>query len=97
MKTTVVNLKKEPYDVYCGRAGHGKDGYFGNPFHIINGIRGSAIEPYKEYFYKRLETDPDFKERILALKGKVLGCFCKPRVCHCDIIANYLNNLETKS
>lgn len=28
------------------------------------------------------------------LKGKILGCFCKPKACHCDIIKEYLDNLK---
>jgi hypothetical protein len=34
MQTVVVNLNKEPFDVYIGRAGRGQDGYFGNPFRM---------------------------------------------------------------
>jgi hypothetical protein len=28
------------------------------------------------------------------LRGKTLGCFCKPHPCHGDIIAAYLDSLE---
>ena len=37
MDTTVVNLFKNKYDVYIGRAGKGQDGYFGNPFPLKPG------------------------------------------------------------
>ena len=31
MKTKIVNIKSgKPYDIYIGRSGHGKDGYYGN-------------------------------------------------------------------
>lgn len=91
--TTIVNLKKEPYDIYIGRAGHGKEGYFGNPFPVTIG-REKCLEEYRKYFYNRLKIDPIFKESILTLKDKVLGCFCKPnKACHGDIIAEYLDNL----
>lgn len=94
MSTTVVNIYKEKYDVYIGRAGKGNDGYFGNPFPLLPGqSRGSTIEQYKTYFYKRLEDDAEFKRRVLELKGKKLGCFCKPAGCHGDVIAQYLNSL----
>jgi len=93
--TTVVNIYKEPYDVYIGRAGKGKGGYFGNPINLLPGEeRGSTIERFKEYFYKRLETDTVFKSKLEELRGKKLGCFCKPRACHGDIIAEYLNKTE---
>ncbi len=92
IKTTVVNIYKEPYDVYCGRAGKGKDGYFGNPFRLKGSeSRGETIEKYKEYFYTRIGHDVEFKKRVLELKGKKLGCFCKPASCHADVIADYLN------
>jgi len=45
---------------------------------------------FADYFYERLASDPEFRERVLALRGKTLGCFCKPRACHGDVIANYL-------
>jgi hypothetical protein len=89
---TVVNLRNEKYDVYIGRAGHGHDGYFGNPHKTRWDIRGATLKKYREYFYNRIATDPEFKERVLALKGKKLGCFCKPYPCHGDIIAEYVNN-----
>lgn len=93
--TTVVNIRNSDYDVYIGRAGNGKDGYFGNPIKLVAGeSRGSTIEMYKQYFYKRLKNDREFRGKILDLKGKTLGCFCKPHACHGDIIANYLN-IET--
>lgn len=88
----VVNLYKEKHDVYIGRAGKGKDGYFGNPFPLGTGQRGSTLEKYREYFLKRLETDSEFKEKVLSLQGKTLGCFCSPNACHGDIIAEYVNN-----
>lgn len=95
--TTVVNLYKEKYDVYIGRPGKGMDGYFGNPFKLRKGEEpGSTLEKYKLYFHDRMEKDPEFNRRIHELKGKTLGCFCKPNKCHGDIIAEYLNNLENK-
>lgn len=91
--TTVVNLRKEPYDVYIGRAGKGKDGYFGNPFTLDLGMtREEVMAEYREYFPKKLARDPEFKRRILDLAGKRLGCFCKPELCHGDVIAEYVNN-----
>lgn len=91
-KTTVVNIYKNKYDVYIGRAGRGYDGYFGNPFSITNTCsRSDCISKFEKYFYERIKKDPIFAKRIQSLKGKVLGCFCKPLSCHGDIIAEYLN------
>jgi len=93
-KTTWCNIFKDEYDVYCGRAGKGKDGYFGNPIKNITDIPGSTLEEYEKYFYDRLETDEKFKTRILSLKGQRLGCFCKSEdTCHVGIIIKYLDTL----
>lgn len=93
MATTVVNIKSgATYDQYIGRAGHGHDGYFGNPFKLQPGeSRGATLSNYKKWFDHRIANDPKFKERILSLKGKILGCFCHPNLCHGDIIAQYLD------
>lgn len=94
-QTRVVHIRSEKYDVYIGRAGKGQDGYFGNPIVLRPGAaRGSTLEEYKVYFYNRLKNDPEFKRRIHELKGKTLGCFCKPHPCHGDIIKEYLDTIS---
>lgn len=97
--TTVVNCRCSKYDVYIGRAGKGQSGEFGNP-HIIGYCpickkthdREDCIDAFKIDFLKRMENDIEFRTKVLALKDKVLGCFCKPAKCHGDIIVTYLNN-----
>lgn len=94
MATRVVNLYKEPYDVYIGRKGRGHDGYFGNPIVLkVGEPKGSTLIAYREYFYKRITEDSLFRSNILSLRDKTLGCFCKPNACHGDIIKEYLDNL----
>ena len=85
--TKVVNKYREAYDVYIGRPSQ-----FGNPFSVKEYGREGCIEKYKEYFYKRIKEDVKFKEEVLKLKDKVLGCFCKPLACHGDVIKEYLDN-----
>lgn len=93
MKTCVVSISKSAYDVYIGRAGKGHDGYFGNPFKLDDeSKRVEVLKKYEQYFYDRLEKDPEFKARVHTLKGRILGCFCKPLLCHGDIIVDYLEN-----
>lgn len=101
-KTRVVNLRRDAYQVYVGRAGKGRDGYFGNPFRVTDeeSLR-TALEKYLEYFYEKLLKDPTFKRRVEELRGKVLGCFCAPAGgltaedmpfrCHGQVIAEYLD------
>jgi len=89
MKTKVVNLYREPYDVYIGRGS-----IFGNPFVIGNdGTRLEVIKKYRAWFSERLKDDR-FHSEVLSLAGKRLGCFCKPKECHGDIIVEYLENQE---
>lgn len=93
MSTTVVNLRREKFDVYIGRAGKGQDGYFGNPFPLRDpNSRAEVLARYREWFHMRLRIDPDFKSRVLALRGKRLGCFCKPAACHGDVIAEWVDS-----
>ena len=83
----------EPDDVYIGRAGKGKDGYFGNPFYLYTeALREVTLQKYRDYFYKRIEDDLEFHRRIEELRGKNLVCFCAPKQCHGDIILEWLNN-----
>ncbi|NOT86462.1 MAG: DUF4326 domain-containing protein [Methylococcaceae bacterium] len=87
--TRVVNVdKKEKYDVYIGR---GSD--WGNPYPI--GIEGNRDEVIRKYQY---DFDRGYlkssKEQLLKLRGRTLGCHCKPAACHGDVLANYLNSLD---
>lgn len=103
MSTRVVNLRVDPhYDHYIGRAGKGKDGYFGNPFVCQVVCEGCArvhqhpadtLACYKRWFLRRVRVDEEFRERVHSLQGWTLGCFCKPRACHGDVIAEYVDAL----
>jgi len=87
--TTVVNIKRSKCEVFCGRGS-----FFGNQYRIgRDGDRGEVIEKYREWFNKKL-TNSEFRVKVLALKGKKLGCWCKPLRCHCDVIVEYLENYE---
>ena len=80
--------------VYIGRAGKGQDGYFGNPFRLKQDmIRGGTLAGFREYFYRRLVNDAEYRRRVHELQGKTLGCFCKPHPCHGDIIKEYLDRM----
>lgn len=81
----VVNKFKEPYDIYIGRGS-----VWGNPFSIDekNGeTREVVIEKYRQHLYQQLLKGEITVKQLLALDGKTLGCFCKPKACHGDVIA----------
>lgn len=88
--TTVVHCKKEPYDVLIDRTT-----IFGNPYPITDECnREQSIAKYTLYFYMRIETDKKFFQKVIKLKDKVLGCWCKPLACHGDVIAKYLDGVK---
>lgn len=85
METKVVNKYKESYDVYIGRGS-----IWGNPFIIgKDGDRDEVIKKYEDY----IKTCPDLLDSLPKLKGKRLGCFCKPKACHGDVLVKLVNNL----
>ena len=87
-KTKVVNLYREEYDIYIGRAGKGQSGKWGNPF--SQGTREENIAAFREWIH----TQPHLLNDILELKGKRLGCFCAPKPCHGDVLAELADNTE---
>jgi hypothetical protein len=52
--------------------------------------REEAIEKYREW----IMTQPQLLNDLHELKGKVLCCFCKPKACHGDTLAELTNQLK---
>ena len=87
-----------PDYIYIGRAGHGFNGHFGNPFvKGIDGQRGEVISKYRAYIRERLANDAEFKQAVRGLAGKTLVCFCKPRACHGDVLAEWADALAARA
>ena len=88
----VVNIRSgERYDIYVGRGSK-----FGNPYtHLPNTsapyiveTREDAIRLYEEW----IRSQPELMEAAKKeLKGKILGCYCKPLACHGDILLTIAN------
>lgn len=109
MKTEVIHIKNSkgtPDEVYIGRAGKGKDGYYGNP--VSRGKKcpecgnthynpTDTLPCFRKYLNRRLENDQEFKRRVAALAGKTLVCFCKPNSCHGDYLAEAADRLGNKA
>ena len=87
----VVNLKKEGYTVYAGRPGP-----LGNPFAVgKDGTRRQVINKFKKWFLSDDPTARRMRNYVLRLdEDTVLGCFCKPLKCHCDIIVEYYEGMK---
>jgi hypothetical protein len=90
-KTRVVHCKREEYDIYIGRPSK-----WGNPFKIgEDGNRHEVIRKYREYILSNDELLKDLHE----LKGKTLGCWCKPSACHGDVLVDLIEGriIDAKS
>lgn len=89
MSTSVVHVKRDPYDVYIGRAMPGfPASAFANPFKVgRDGTRAVCIERYREHLLSR----PDLMAQLQQLRGKRLGCWCKPQACHGDVLVELLH------
>lgn len=104
--TTVVNIKKtDQYDILVGRPT-----IFGNLWsHLDNSIaqfkvesREVAIENYRIWLKGEgfLDVEQERREKILdgleSLRGKILGCFCRPKSCHADVLIELLGENQEK-
>lgn len=91
MTTQVVHCKREPYDVYIGRGSK-----WGNPFSHKPGTRAkvrvatreAAIKEYRRWIL----AQPELLAGLDELDDKVLGCWCKPKDCHGDVLVALLNH-----
>lgn len=89
METKVVHCKKSEYDVLIDRTT-----MWGNSFRIgTDGNRNEVIQKYGQWLHGSHYTDFKQKERqailddVHTLRGKTLGCWCKPTKCHGDFLA----------
>ena len=95
--TRVINLYKEPYDVYIGRGSK-----WGNPYTTIQDkdtMASEIVETSEEAISKYREhvlNTPELMESLDELEGKTLGCFCKPKPCHGDVLLELLTQKKFK-
>ena len=83
--TRVVNLRRETYDIDITRRGP-----WGNPFYISrDGTRAEVIEKYRQWIF----TQSKLLANLYTLKGKRLGCVCKPLPCHGDILVELVETI----
>lgn len=77
-ETKVVNKRFESFDVYIGRGS-----IWGNPFIIgKDGDRKEVIKKFDDW----IPTQLHLLVKLSDLRGRRLGCFCKPLACHGDIL-----------
>lgn len=96
------NLKEwmqDPNNAYIGRRGivfidkeryPNTDSVWANPYRVKADGRKLCLSQYETYIRKQL-TAPDLLHELKSLKGKTLGCWCKPEPCHGDILIKLIN------
>lgn len=84
----VVNKYHSDFDVNIHRGT-----FWGNDVGKDLGSREAAISAFKKEFYNKLRTGVIKREHLETLRGMRLGCTCKPKPCHGDIIAQAVNKL----
>ena len=67
-----------------------EDSYWCNPYKVSDKhyTLDDSLRLYKDYILKKLENNPG---KILELRDKTLGCWCKPERCHGDILVELLD------
>jgi len=87
IRPTIINIKNkgdEPYQ-YIGRPSK-----WGNPFFIgKDGDRDAVCEKYRTW----IVTQPKLMAALPSLAGKRLACFCAPKRCHGEVLADLVEAL----
>lgn len=104
--TTLVKIQRkngkiiQDCDVYIGRdfnmgGWNLKNEGFENPYPVKIYGRDECLRLYRNWLDQKINDEPGFKDKLLSLKGKRLGCWCKPgEACHGQIIIEKINNLS---
>ena len=97
----VVNIRdKTPYDVYVGRPAGNEKFHYGNPFShmygsmasVIVGSRQEAVEACEKWLRGQAHRNVEQERRkwilenLFRLRGKTVGCFCAPKLCHGEVL-----------
>ncbi len=98
--TTIVRIKRQngeivqDCDVYIGRACFRggwelKQSKWHNPFKL--GQNANTIEEILELYRAHVLKSPHLMKTLHELRGKCLGCWCKPGPCHGDVLIELIN------
>lgn len=89
----VVNMKNErKWDVKIDRSS-----VLGNPFRIgKDGNREEVIKKYRTYLYNCIKVVDELNNLADMKEDTVLGCWCRPKACHGDVVINAVNWLKER-
>lgn len=67
----------------------GRPSRWGNPFRLRpDEPRGATIERYRRWLWDQLRSGAIRLDELAALHGRDLACYCKPKPCHGDVLAD---------
>lgn len=104
IRPTYENLKewmKNPDNIYIGRGRcvfidgvrfPPEDSMWANPFKVCE-FNDKTIELYKKYILKKIKSGTISCDDLKKLKNKNLGCWCKPKACHGDVLKELVDSL----
>ncbi len=98
---TVVNVKhvKPGTFVYCGRYNSTyslQSSPLANPFKLTReGCRQTLLVLYRSWLYahrndKAIAAEISRLASLLERGDVAIGCWCAPKACHCDVIADFV-------
>lgn len=88
----VVNMKNEIANVKVDRSS-----VLGNPFKIgRDGNREEVIRKYRSYLNNCIRVVDELNRLKDMSDDTVLGCWCKPKACHGDVIVSAVNYLKKR-
>lgn len=98
---------KDEENVYIGRAGivfidnvrfPKESSIWANPYKVGDKKgqyeREESLKLYESYIREKIKGSESMKEELLKLKGKNLGCWCKPEGCHGDVLIKILEEYK---
>ncbi len=103
--TCVVNARTHEFDVYIGHAviGARNSCMTGNsPYLCPFQVPGEPLTPeqldcYHAAMVKRLTAPgPRWRTWLRKIQGLRLGCWCKPGICHGDLLAKFADKLPSE-
>ena len=74
------------------------DSVWANPYKITSEQpREKVLELYSVYIEEKIKNNNNLIPELLKLKGKTLGCWCKPEYCHGDILIRLIEKYEQEN
>ncbi len=71
---------------------------FANPYKIgKDGTREEVINKYRTHLISQLENDNKLINKLLELKGKILGCWCYPDMCHGNVLVELIETYSQQN